>query len=156
MQAASDAAQGVVSTRSPLARRARIKLADLVNERWIVPPADVLPEGASVSTPIQEAFPDAGLPPPEFMITTFSAFLRTTMVSSGGYVSILPQSVLRLHADRLRELRTTLPMPRWPVAIVSLKNRALNPTAGLFIECAREVASSIARPRRGDKSMHRN
>ena len=146
----------VVSTRSPLARRARVQLADLVNERWIVPPSDVLPEGASVSTPIQEAFLDAGLQPPEFMITTFSAFLRTTMVASGQYVSVLPQSVLRLHPDKLRELRTALPMPRWPVAIVSLKSRTLNPAAGHFIECAREVANSIARRPRADKSIHRN
>jgi DNA-binding transcriptional LysR family regulator len=145
----------VVSTRSPLARRARTKLADLINERWIVPPADI-PGGASVSTSIQEAFLDAGLQPPEFMITTFSAFLRTTMVASGQYVSVLPQSVLRLHPDELRELRTDLPMPRWPVAIVSLKNRALNPAARLFVECAREVANSIARRRRADKSIHGN
>ena len=122
----------VVSTRSPLARRAGIQLADLVNERWIVPPSDI-PEGASVSTPIQEAFLNAGLQPPEFMITTFSAFLRTTMVASGQYVSVLPQSVLHLHPDKLRELRTALPMPRWPVAIVSLKSRTLNPAAGLSL-----------------------
>jgi DNA-binding transcriptional LysR family regulator len=143
----------VVSRHNPLARRARIKLADLVNERWIVPPADDLRGGASVSTPIQEAFLDAGLQPPEFMITTFSAFLRTTMVSSGQYVTVLPQSVLRLHADKLRELRIALSMPRWPVAIVSLKSRALNPAARLFIECAREVANSIARRPRADKSI---
>jgi DNA-binding transcriptional LysR family regulator len=129
----------VASTRSRLARRAKIALADLVNERWIMTPAES-PGG----TAIQKVFLDAGLQPPEFVFSTWSVFLRATLVSSGQYVSALPASVLRLNTDKLCELPITLPMRRWPVAIVTLKNRALNPAANLFIECAREVTKSSA------------
>jgi DNA-binding transcriptional LysR family regulator len=127
-----------VSTRSPLACRNKVGLVDLVNERWIMTPADS-PGGVAV----RRAFIEAALPPPEFMVSTFSVFLRNMMVSSGKYVSALPASVLRLNSDRLCELPIALPMPRWVVAVVTLKNRALNPAANLFMECAREVAKSL-------------
>jgi DNA-binding transcriptional LysR family regulator len=128
-----------VGTKSALARRDAVELADLVKERWIMTPADS-PGGVAV----QRAFLDAGLPPPEFMVSTFSVFLRNTMVASGKYVSALPASVLRLNTDKLRDLPIALPMPRWLVAAVTLKNRPLNPAAQLFMECAREVAKSLA------------
>ena len=129
----------VAGRASALARRSKIELADLVNERWIMTPADS-PPGAAM----QNAFTEAGLPPPEFTISTFSVLLRTTIVSSGQYVTALPASVLRLNTDKLCELPIELPMPRWPVAIVTLKNRALNPAATLFIECARAVTKRWA------------
>jgi hypothetical protein len=43
----------------------------------------------------------------------------------------LPASVLRPNTDKLCELPIALPMPRWSVAIVTLKNRTLNPAANL-------------------------
>lgn len=128
-----------IGTNSRLAARKKIELADLVNERWIMTPADS-PGGSAV----QRLFRDAGLAVPEFMISTWSVFLRNSLVSSGRFVTALPASVLRLNSDVLRELPIAVPMPSWPVAIVTLKNRALNPATRLFIECAREVAKSVA------------
>jgi hypothetical protein len=43
----------------------------------------------------------------------------------------------------LKILPVELPMPQWPVGIVTLKNRTLNPAAQLFIKCAREVAKAM-------------
>jgi len=127
-----------VGAHCPLARRRKVELSDLVNERWIMTPADS-PGGAAV----QKLFRDAGLPVPEFMISTFSVFLRNTFVSSGRFVTALPTSVLRLNSSILRGLPINVPMRRWPVAIVTLKDRELNPAARLFIECARDVAKTI-------------
>src|SRR5215467_16015298 len=127
-----------VGTNSPLARQQTVSLADLVQERWIMTPIDS--PGAEALVRI---FRDENLSPPEFSISTFSVFLRNRLTSSGRYVTALPASVLRLNADTLFELPITLPMPRWPVAIVTLKDRALNPAVHSFVECAREVAKSI-------------
>jgi DNA-binding transcriptional LysR family regulator len=129
----------VVGRHSPFARRAKIKLADLVNERWIMTPAET-PGARAVET----VFRDAGLDPPRSIISSFSTFLRCAMVASGQYVSAVPASVLRLNTDKLCEVPIALPMPRWPVAVVTLKNHALNPAALLFIECAREIAASAS------------
>jgi DNA-binding transcriptional LysR family regulator len=131
----------VASRRSPLTRGGRIALSVLAEARWVMPPLEGVAGGASISTPIRQAFADAGLQPPEFAITTFSVFLRTTMVASGEYLSVLPKSVLKLHMDKICELPTDLAMPNWPLAIVTLKSRASNPAVGLFVECAKEIAS---------------
>src|SRR5215470_17800275 len=111
-----------VGTNSPLARQQTISLADLVQECWIMTPIDS--PGAEA---LVRAFRDENLSPPEFSISTFSVFLRNRLTSSGRHVTALPASVLRLNADTLFELPITLPMPRWHVGIVTLKDRALNP-----------------------------
>lgn len=128
----------VIGKRSRLARRTKIKLADLVDERWIM-----IPEETPGARAIETVFRDEGLVPPRFIVSAFSSSLRCAMVASGQYVSALLASVLRLHADKLCEVPITLPGP-WPVAVVTLKNHALNPAALLFIECAREIAASAA------------
>jgi len=142
----------VAKRRSPLARRNQVEPADLVNERWIMPPADIAPGSTTIPTYIQEIFLGAGLPPPRSTVTTFSASLRAAMVASGQYISALPESVVRLHASNISELRIAWPMPSWPVTVVTLKNRALNPAARLFIECARGIVKSFAGQLRPSKS----
>jgi DNA-binding transcriptional LysR family regulator len=131
----------VAGWQSPFARQTNIDLAVLAKARWIMTPTDVPPAGPAV----QKLFLDAGLQPPEFMLSTFSVVMRIAITSAGQCVSTLPGSVLRLHTDKLRELPIVLPIPRWPVAIVTLKDRALNPAARLFIECAREVTKPMAK-----------
>jgi DNA mismatch endonuclease (patch repair protein) len=56
----------------------------------------------------------------------------------------LTRRLQRLLSTALCELPIALSMPRWPVAIVTLKNRTLNPAATLFIECARAVTKRWA------------
>lgn len=140
----------VVGRQNPLARRAKIGLADLVGERWVMTPAEIT--AATLGSPrsmlagqaaVERAFIDAGLEVPEFAIITYSLLVRTRLLASGPYVSILPASVLHLHADTLCELPIMLPLPRWPVAVVSLKSRELTPAARLFTECIREVSASL-------------
>ena len=141
----------VVSTKNPLARRAKIALADLANERWIMTPGDITAAALdnfprsdlTGQAAVEQAFIDAGLEVPEFNIVTYSLFLRTRLLASGPYVSIVPVSVLRQYADILRELPVRLRLPRWPVAAVSLKARSTTPVTGLFVECVREVAARL-------------
>jgi DNA-binding transcriptional LysR family regulator len=126
-----------VGATSKWAQRRKIKLAELANEPWISPRMDSL-GGSS----IVEAFRSRGLAPPKLAVTTFSVHLRHYMGASGRFITALPESLMRLNPQffDLKILPIELPMPSWPVGIVTLKNRTLNPAARLFIECAREVA----------------
>jgi hypothetical protein len=36
-----------------------------------------------------------------------------------------------------------MPLRPWPISIATLKHRTLDPVAERFIECAREVATSV-------------
>lgn len=135
-------AAGVASKWS---RRRKIDFSELANERWISTPLDTL-GGLSLI----EAFRSRGLEPPNLAVTTFSLHLRNALGASGRFITALPESVMRLNPQfsSLKILPVELPMPQWPVGIVTLRNRGLIPAAQLFIECAREFAKDMA-PRHG-------
>jgi DNA-binding transcriptional LysR family regulator len=130
-----------VGAQSPWARRRKIDLAELIEERFIMPAFEA--QGPSA---VKSAFEARGLPLPAVAVTTYSVHLRNLLGMSGRYIVALPVSILELHADifALKRLPVTLPAADLPVAAVTLKNRTLSPTAELFLECAREVTRSLA------------
>jgi DNA-binding transcriptional LysR family regulator len=137
----------VVATgaRSQWARRRKIDLADLIGEPWILSP----PKSWSYER-VAEAFKARGLAMPKASLLTYSMDLRTKLSADGRYITVVPMSMLRLDGDRhsLKMLPVDLPVRPWPVAILTLKNRTLSPVVERFIECAREVAKSMASPSR--------
>jgi len=131
----------VVSERSKWARRRKVDLADLVDEPWIMPPLDAL--GGSF---MPEAFRARGMEVPALAITTFSLHLRNNLVGNGQFITVLPRSILRVYGKRhsLKALPISLSVQTSPVAIVTLRNRTLGPVVQSFIQCAREVARTLA------------
>jgi len=129
----------VVGEKSKWARRRRLQLADVINEPWIMPPLEAL--DAYFST---EGFTSAGIP--NCVITTLSHHVRVNLASSGRFITALPRSVLKVLGKRhsLRELPIKLPVPSYPVAIMTLRNRTVSPAVRLFVERARQVAKSLA------------
>jgi DNA-binding transcriptional LysR family regulator len=129
----------VVGRESRWARRRAIDLADLVDAPWIMTPLDALGESFVV-----KAFRIRGLKVPSLLITTFSIHLRNNLVSSGEFITVLPHSVLQIYGKlhSLKELPIELSVHP-PVAVVTLRNRTIGPTAQSFIQCARDVAISL-------------
>jgi DNA-binding transcriptional LysR family regulator len=129
----------VVGRESRCARRRAIDLADLVDAPWIMTPLDALGESFVV-----KAFRIRGLKVPSLLITTFSIHLRNNLVSSGEFITVLPHSVLQIYGKlhSLKELPIELSVHP-PVAVVTLRNRTIGPTAQSFIQCARDVAKSL-------------
>lgn len=130
----------VVSQDSKLARRRKLDLNELVDARFIVPPADAW--GGAL---VVEAFRRRGLPVPNVVISTLSISLRNEMIAGGDFVTLLTRSVVRTFGKRysLKVLPIQLPAHRSPVGIVMLKNRTIAPVVKLFIQCARQVAKSM-------------
>jgi DNA-binding transcriptional LysR family regulator len=128
--------------RNPWVRRRSVKLAELVNECWMLPP----PESVIGSLAMQ-AFRASGLDYPRVTVVTLPGEARTRLLATGRFLTILSTSTLRFSARRpeLKALPIELPLARVPVGIVTLKNRTLSPTARLFIEQAREVAKPLAK-----------
>jgi DNA-binding transcriptional LysR family regulator len=122
-------------------KRRKIALADLMAERWALPSAD-----DAFGTFVTEAFRSAGLEYPRAAVATSALEMRANLLRTGHYLTIVPEFWLRLpvrHAF-IRKLPVELPATGAPIGIVILKGRQLSPTAQLFIECAREVAKSLA------------
>jgi DNA-binding transcriptional LysR family regulator len=139
-----DRLQIVVGVDSGWARRRKIALADLVNERWCLPPADH-PVGAMV----QEAFRRNGLPPPAPTVTVASAQCTSNLVAKGDFLGVLGRMFLRFNPPnvRLKELAIGLPNSTSPISVVTLAARTPSPPAGVFVDCAKEVAKKFANSR---------
>jgi DNA-binding transcriptional LysR family regulator len=124
-------------------RRRHIDLADLIDERWVLPPYDSVPGSL-----IAEIFRAENLQPPLPSLVSLSGQLTANLIATGRFVGLLPSSVARFSARRigLKILRVKLPAQQTSVGIITVKNRTVNPLAELFIDCARDIAKSVSGP----------
>ena len=124
----------------PLARRRRITLTQLINEPWVLPLSDQ-PYGSVVS----EAFRVQGLAVPLTVVGS-TLPLRTSLLMTGRYLSMVPRIVSQFPPKNrlLKVLPINLPGTGRPFALLSLKNRTLNPLAELF--CRDRARSCEAAP----------
>ena len=122
-------------------RRRRVELADLIDEPWVLPPYDSTP-GRIIS----DIFAAKGLKAPRPGIATLSIQLSTTLIATGRFVGILPNSVALFSSRRvgLKILPTKIPVTQYSIALLTLKNRTPSQLAKLFIEHTRAVAKSLS------------
>jgi DNA-binding transcriptional LysR family regulator len=129
--------------RSRWAGLRKVDLADLADEPWILPPPDCW-----TNRTVMDAFRTRGLKTPNVCLMTYSVPARMNLAASGPYITIFPGSVRPLDAySSIRVLPIDLPATPSTLAIVTLKNRMLNPVAQRFIEHLRSVSSVSAAPR---------
>ena len=138
-----DAAVVVAGAQSRWMRRRQITLADIVNERW------VLYSDSIFGRVMTKAFHENGLEPPRAAVITLSHSMRTNLVATGHFLSMLPAHALKFSTKHtgIRALPIELPSTKQPIGLFTLKNRALSPLAQLFIDCAHEVAKPLAKHR---------
>ena len=131
-----------VGRKHRLARKAKITLSDLAEERWILTGNE-----SKNYQVVAAAFKAEGLPLPNVSMKTLSVHLRAEFVATGQFVTTFPRSVLLLHAERLKlkVLPIELEAPSWPILAVTLKNRTLSPVVERFIDCARSVGQSLSK-----------
>jgi DNA-binding transcriptional LysR family regulator len=126
---------------SPWVRRRRIELSELMGELWTLPPPDHV-----IGAVAMRAFRACGLDYPRSTVVTDSLHARMSLLATGRFLSIFPVSVLlfpRKNPD-VRMLPVDLPFAGVPNGIISLKNRAHNPVARLFVEHARKIVKPLA------------
>jgi DNA-binding transcriptional LysR family regulator len=125
----------VVGKQSPLARRRKLSITELVNEAWILPQP-----GTQVSALVDEVFgPHSARPTAP--VTCSSVEMYWELLATGRFVAVLPLSLLTFTQQRgaLAVLPIKVPARPRPVGIVTLRNRTLSRAASLFIEKTREV-----------------
>jgi DNA-binding transcriptional LysR family regulator len=121
-------------------QRRPFALSELANEAWALPQPNTL-----VGALFAEGFRANGMDYPPKCVVTGNIHLHCVLVAGGKFLAILPGSVLRLYADRLRlhVLPVESPVSPAPVGILWLKDRAVTPAVQHFIACARESARSF-------------
>jgi DNA-binding transcriptional LysR family regulator len=139
----------VAGSRNRWASRRKIDLTELVDEPWILP----VPNSWNYST-LMDAFKARGIKPPRANMVTSASTLRIHLIANGPYITSTPNSSVWLSPNRhsVKILPVDLPIQSSSPAIFVLKNRTMSPVVERFIECAREVAKSIAVPPRSRKA----
>jgi DNA-binding transcriptional LysR family regulator len=134
----------VAGLRNKWARRRKIELSELADEPWAIP----TPEGLFGSL-VAAAFRASGMKFPPKGAATGTIHLFYALVASESFLAVLPGSLLQFGVTPpLKVLPVNIPIPLQPIGIMTLKDRTLSPVGQLFIDCAREVARSLAKPRR--------
>ncbi len=130
----------VAALDSPWSRRRRVELTELLDEPWTMPELDTV-----VGALIVEGFRSAGVALPAPRIVSNSMAVRTRLVSTGRFLTMLPSSIVHFGAERLRLqiLPVTLPLRSQPAQIMTLKDRTPNPIARLFIDELRVVTQPL-------------
>jgi DNA-binding transcriptional LysR family regulator len=126
--------------QSRWARRRRIKLDELVNELWTLPPYD-----SAMGVIVLEAFRACGLVPPVATIVAESAILRSRLSATGRFLTVIPEFALTLPGrdPSIRALPVELPGARRTMRIISLRSRSLSSLAELFIDRMRALAKPL-------------
>ena len=134
----------VAGTNSPWARRRKVALADLVHERWCLPPPEH-PVGAL----LVNAFDRMGLKSPARAVTVGSAQFTSNLVARGQYLGVLGSMFLHFNPPsvQLKVLPVEFPVAAPPVSIVTLKNRTLSPVAQTFVDFVRRTTDALRNSR---------
>jgi DNA-binding transcriptional LysR family regulator len=132
----------VAGVQSKWVGRRKIALRELVNESWILAPLETMPD-----SPFVDAFRAIGLDAPAARVLVYSLPLRASLLATGEFITLVPGSVLRFSGQHMSLKVLPVQLPDWqlPVAIITLKNRALSPLAQTFIECARDVVKPLVK-----------
>ena len=83
----------VVSMKSRWARQRKVKLSQLMNERWCLAPS-------AVGSLVEEAFAAEGLAMPRIAVSTVSAHLIMRLIETGHFVGHVNGTLLHFYADR--------------------------------------------------------
>ena len=130
----------VAGAQSPWIRRRKLKLADLVDEKWILLPPE-MPESEWMAS----AFRLQGLTPPRARVTTLSLQMRAALLERGDFLSAFPPDLVSRYPS-IKALPIDLGLQPRPIGIVTLKNRTLSPAAELFISQMRTAAKASMSP----------
>ena len=132
----------VAGLQSKWAGRRAIKLAELVDEPWILPG----PESFGRSL-LEDTFRESGLPPPRVNAVSYAIPLHNSLVATGNFLSLLPRSLLQFSGKLVsfKALPVEIPARPGPVGIIRLKNRTPSPIAQLFIEHVRAVVKPLTK-----------
>ena len=136
-----DRIEVVVSPAHPLARRRKLALADLMEERWALAAPDTYLGGL-----VRSAFRSQSLPMPRAVVTTSSMQLRFELMETGGFVTLASRSMV-IHPSRrgrIKALPVAFGDDAGPMGAITLKNRQLTKASALVLEAARSVGRSIA------------
>lgn len=127
----------MAAKQHPLTRARKLLLKDLMTERWTLSPPE-----SFLGQIVRETFRRSHLDLPATTVTSISIYMRLTLLAHGGFLTVLPMSMLQHPGDKtwLRRLAVELRDPAANISAITLAKRRPGAIVKLFLESCREVA----------------
>ncbi len=126
----------------PLAKRKRLKWADLNSYPWVLPPA-----GSLLRDPLERTLERHGVALPGNYLETLSIHLARAYLQITDSIAVMAATVANDVSQPLAVLPLTLPGLVRPAGVLWNKNRGLTPGARLMISCLEDVAARLVSER---------
>ena len=128
----------VAGSQSRWSTRRKIDLTELANEPWGLPSPDTL-----AGSLIRDAFRARSISLRG--AATGSPHVLLSLLAKGPFLAPIPDSVLRFGTNLppLKILPVELPVPPWPLGVMTLKNRTISPVVQVFLNYAHEVVRQL-------------
>ena len=128
----------VAGSHSRWSTRRKIDLTELANEPWGLPSPDTL-----AGSLIRDAFRARSISLRG--AATGSPHVLLSLLAKGPFLAPIPDSVLRFGTNLppLKILPVELPVPPWPLGVMTLKNRTISPVVQVFLNYAHEVVKQF-------------
>jgi DNA-binding transcriptional LysR family regulator len=120
--------------------RRKIRLADLIDDLWVLPPMGSA--GHALHSQVLRA---CGVDLPRRGVVCASIHMHDALLASGPYLALRLTSLVRFggkHAP-ITVLPVKLSAVSEPFAIITLRARTISPVARLFIDCVHEITKSM-------------
>ena len=133
----ADYAQIVLRAGHPLLARKGLRLAELLDEPWILPRQET-----SLRRQIDEVFRAEGLPPPANSVESVSILTNRSLVLLADYLVVWPVQLARFEAAQglVAALDMRLPATERPIGISTRRGARLSPAAETLIAALRDAA----------------
>jgi DNA-binding transcriptional LysR family regulator len=124
----------------PLVGRRKMKLGDLMDQRWTLSPPD-----SFLGRIVVDVFRHRKLELPPTVVTTLSISMRLALLASERFLTMLPTTMLRQRAHRawLRALKVDLSDSAGPIALITVKRRRSGGPLKLFEDASRAVCREV-------------
>jgi DNA-binding transcriptional LysR family regulator len=124
----------------PLMARDKLRLSDISNQPWILPPP-----GSILRHRFDMMFRRASLEPPSNVVDTTAMLLVAPLLQQTDFLHVMPQEVARYYADLniLSILPIELPCKMDAFGIIRQQDHLLSPGANLLLRAVRTVAKEI-------------
>lgn len=131
----------VCGKQHALARRRKLALGDLLEQRWVLSRNEAQPD-----SPVGRAMSEAGLGLPAHTLLSGSLPLRFKLLAQSSCLTCIPHSLLPFLHNRASLHLLPVRLPPWhlPTMVMTLRDRVLPPAAELFLTRLRERAGQIA------------
>jgi len=122
----------------PLAKRKKLKWADLKDYPWVLPPT-----GSLMRDPLERVLEQHGVPLANNYIETLSTHLARAYLHISNAIGVMAGAVANDSVQPLAILPLSLPKLMRPAGVLWNKNRGLTPGARLMVSCLEEAAGKL-------------